>query len=1280
MKALLHIRKTGIKAILLGVSLTLLTGCGTSAGCLLFCNESADSGVYDAGHQQNQFNTDAQTVNPHLDGSTPAQCSPTNGGNEICDGLDNNCDGKVDEGFDFHDPYHCGSCSNNCYTQLANVDPQSVKCQWSGTAGEDGTCSFTGCAQDWFDLDKNAGNGCEYPCTKVADDDKTCDNRDDDCDGLRDEDVNMCTSTTDCGRCGGACVVIHGAAACIHEGTGTCDATNTHCAIDKCDDDNGDGSPDWWDLDKSYVTGCEYHCTLTNNGVEICGDGIDNDCDGKVDAADDDLSGDKQLGLSCSGSTQGVCATTGHEGKTACVGQKVVCVGATVILPGEVTEICNGLDDDCNGIIDDNLSDVGALCGSSSIYPCNLGSQQCVNGQKVCIGAVEPGIEYCNGLDDDCNGKVDDNAVDAIGSCGHATIGACQSGIKVCNAGAISCSGGIEPKPETCNGIDDDCNGQVDDNVPNVGAACGSSNTAPCQLGAWQCANGKMTCAGNLEPQAEVCDGIDNNCNGQVDDSVPGSGDPCGTPQDSCVVGVMKCIQDPNTHAYSIACTGRVPRVPETCNGKDDDCNGIVDDLPTDVGADCGSSVGECKKGKTVCQLGTVVCTGGVNPTSESCNGKDDDCNGTVDDNAQGVGQSCGQSATPPCQLGTTQCVGGNLVCNGAINPQPETCDGIDNNCNGTIDDSVTGAGQPCGTNNIYPCAFGTKQCKNGQLTCTGSVDPIAETCNGIDDDCDGAIDATITSPGVLQPPVDSVGSCDVPTPPPTGATTLCKAGSKACQSGMTVCLGSTKAASGALDACNVDANCDGQLTSQPNLQTDVHNCGACGNDCLANTQNELWTCNAGVCKFTGCTPGFYDHDLNPKTCEYACSYVSSQESCNGKDDNCDGQIDEGVIAPSKTQTCGNSPSATRPESTSLVSLTCQNGAWKCSFPAGVCAGSNGCSPDDEICDALDNDCDGVLNENVSNYGRPCASDDGKPAPGDGACRTTGTFDCNGPSATKCNAVKADCSTLPGGCTELCDGIDNDCDGAVDETTFEEQIDNNFVRPSVVKIAASLWMFKYEASRPSSTATVSGTGDGYFCASGCKDGSGAAIPAAPAGVTMDKTRACSVASHLPWFNVTPIESEQVCGTLGGHVCTVADWQTACRANSACTWGYDPRSSCTTAYTASTFCNLGVSYDFDTSTAGAQSGLLATASSNLKHCSADWSNLLGNPAATGIYDITGNLREIAKNASNDYRLMGGAFNTDIEAGAACDFSYYSVVQGFRLFDTGFRCCFASDPTL
>jgi hypothetical protein len=94
----------------------------------------------------------------------------------------------------------------------------------------------------------------------------------------------------------------------------------------------------------------------------------------------------------------------------------------------------------------------------------------------ACGGATLPQAEACNGVDDDCNGRVDDGvgctcAPNATRSCyggapGTAGVGACRAGTQRCDARGASwgsCAGEVLPQPESCNRIDDDCNGRVDE-------------------------------------------------------------------------------------------------------------------------------------------------------------------------------------------------------------------------------------------------------------------------------------------------------------------------------------------------------------------------------------------------------------------------------------------------------------------------------------------------------------------------------------------------------------------------------------------------------------------------------------------------------------------------------------------------------------------------------------------------------------------------------------------------------------------------------------------------
>ena len=108
------------------------------------------------------------------------------------------------------------------------------------------------------------------------------------------------------------------------------------------------------------------------------------------------------------------------------------------------------------------------LAGTQDVGVCRAGTQTCTAGAwGECVDAVTPGTEECDGLDNDCNGQTDENLTKSCyeGPAGTEGVGVCKGGTQTCSAGSWgSCAGQVLPSPETPgDSLDNDCNGQVDE-------------------------------------------------------------------------------------------------------------------------------------------------------------------------------------------------------------------------------------------------------------------------------------------------------------------------------------------------------------------------------------------------------------------------------------------------------------------------------------------------------------------------------------------------------------------------------------------------------------------------------------------------------------------------------------------------------------------------------------------------------------------------------------------------------------------------------------------------
>ncbi|HZF50281.1 MAG TPA: MopE-related protein, partial [Polyangiaceae bacterium] len=335
-------------------------------------------------------------------------------------------------------------------------------------------------------------------------------------------------------------------------------------------------------------------------------------------------------------------APTGQEACVAPAGSSVNdddCDDAHASAHPGAAEVCDGIDNNCAGDIDENNPGGGESCSTGLPGVCGAGITQCSAAASalVCNQTVEPSAEVCDNLDNNCDGSVDENNPGGGAACSTGQPGVCGAGTMQCSGGSLGCSQNVAPSAEVCDGIDNNCDGSVDENNPGGGAACSTGQPGVCGAGTVQCSTGALTCSQNVARSVEVCDNLDNDCDGSVDENNrtyyrDDDGDGYGDPAETTTACSAPAGYVPNGGDCNDGSAWINPGETDAyCDGIDDDCDGSSDEDFISTACDTGNPM--CSQGQTYCtSMGTVSCAAASAAEEEICNGQDDNCNGNVDE------------------------------------------------------------------------------------------------------------------------------------------------------------------------------------------------------------------------------------------------------------------------------------------------------------------------------------------------------------------------------------------------------------------------------------------------------------------------------------------------------------------------------------------------------------------------------------------------------------------------------------------------------------------------
>ena len=385
-------------------------------------------------------------------------------------------------------------------------------------------------------------------------------------------------------------------------------------------------------------------------------------------------------------------------------------------------EVCNAVDDDCDGLVDDGVTQTfyrdldgdgfGSNAPGASQSAC-IKPSGFVSTNTDCDDAaasINPSAsERCDSanVDENCDGTA--NEACACLNPGMSQACCAGRGSQTCEArdgGSSLTACTVMASAESCNAVDDDCDGQIDEQYALSSADGGGipidggviALDGGCVVGIGGCARGgSSTCTGGslscsaiaASPASETCNGVDDDCDGQTD-----NGSLCSVTGQSCTAGACSCSV--GTSVCGSSCQT--------------------------LGGACSAGVGAClRAGTTACLNGTATCNAvAATPGTELCNGLDDDCDGQTDEPSNTLCSVTGQS----CTSGACSCPSGQSVCG-------STCQSLGGACSAGV-----GA---CLRQGAIACTSGAGACDAVAGT------PVFEVCDGADNDCDGTNDNGVT-------------------------------------------------------------------------------------------------------------------------------------------------------------------------------------------------------------------------------------------------------------------------------------------------------------------------------------------------------------------------------------------------------------------------------------------------------------------------------------------------------------------------------------------------------